>query len=139
MRSHRTVRQLNSQINVVPYIDVMLVLLVIFMVTAPLIQPGEIKLPSVGQQLSNPVEPIQINLSRNGLITVTQAIPGGGAQTVKKTELVAYIKQHLNNTNRPVVIAADKQVRYDDVVQLMSVLHQAHVERIGLLATTKAQ
>jgi len=138
MRSHRT-RQLNSQINVVPYIDVMLVLLVIFMVTAPLIQPGEIKLPSVGQQLSSPVEPIQINLSRNGVITVSRVTPGGEAQTVKKTELVAYIKQHLNNTSRPVVIAADKQVRYDDVVQLMSLLHQAHVERIGLLAITKAQ
>lgn len=138
MRSRRT-HQLNSQINVVPYIDVMLVLLVIFMVTAPLIQPGEIKLPSVGQQLSTPLEPIQINLGRNGLITVSQIIPGEGIQTVRKSELVAYITRYLHNTNRPVVIAADKQVRYDEVVQLMSLLHQAHVERIGLLAITKAQ
>ena len=55
----RRVRKPINQINVVPYIDVMLVLLVIFMVTAPLVSPGEIELPSVGSKLTVPVQPLE--------------------------------------------------------------------------------
>jgi biopolymer transport protein ExbD len=62
----RRPRKSINQINVVPYIDVMLVLLVIFMVTAPLINPGVIELPSVGSQLAAPVAPLEISTSRCG-------------------------------------------------------------------------
>jgi len=58
----RRPRKAINQINVVPYIDVMLVLLVIFMVTAPLVSPGEIELPSVGSKLTTPVQPLEVTL-----------------------------------------------------------------------------
>ncbi len=61
----RRVRKPINQINVVPYIDVMLVLLVIFMVTAPLIAPGEIELPSVGSKLTTPIDPLVVRVKTN--------------------------------------------------------------------------
>ena len=59
MIERRNARRLMNQINVVPYIDVMLVLLVIFMITAPLINPGQIELPQIGKSLAPPVAPLE--------------------------------------------------------------------------------
>ena len=74
----RKPRRAMSQINVVPYIDVMLVLLVIFMVTAPMINPGQVDLPAVGQTLGQPERPVQVTLRQDGSISVLdpQAVEG---------------------------------------------------------------
>ena len=66
----RSGRRLMNQINVVPYIDVMLVLLVIFMVTAPLINPGQVELPSIGKTSAPPVAPLEVAVDKNGNLSL---------------------------------------------------------------------
>ncbi|MCC6068455.1 protein TolR [Ferrovum sp. PN-J185] len=133
----RKPRRLMNQINVVPYIDVMLVLLIIFMVTAPMINPGQIDLPSVGQSMATPAAPIQVNLHLNG--DVSLIYDGSGEVTIARGDLAAKITDlQKSNANRPVVIAADKNIRYQEVLKVMDILKQAQVKHIGLLATPKA-
>lgn len=131
----RRPRRLMNQINVVPYIDVMLVLLIIFMITAPMVNPGQIDLPSVGQNLGQVRAPIQVTLRLDGTLSVL--IPGGGAgeQSVNRGELLQKITEaQRHNSEQPVVIAADRKVRYEEVLGIMDMLRQANVKRIGLLA-----
>ena len=133
----RKPRRLMNQINVVPYIDVMLVLLIIFMVTAPMINPGQIDLPSVGQSMATPATPFQVNLHLNG--DVSLIYDGSGEVTIARGDLAAKITDlQKTNANRPVVIAADKNIRYQEVLKVMDILKQAQVKHIGLLATPKA-
>ncbi|MFM7460482.1 MAG: biopolymer transporter ExbD, partial [Burkholderiales bacterium] len=82
----RRPRRAMSEINVVPYIDVMLVLLIIFMVCAPLITPGQIDLPSVGQALNPTVAPLEIRISRDGGMTLVDRQQGGREQSVGRAE-----------------------------------------------------
>ncbi|HQT82351.1 MAG: protein TolR [Ferrovum sp. 37-45-19] len=133
----RKPRRLMNQINVVPYIDVMLVLLIIFMVTAPMISPGQIDLPSVGQSMATPASPIQVNLHLNGDVSIIY--DNSGEVNIARGDLATKIVslQH-SNANRPVVIAADKNIRYQEVLKIMDILKQAQVQHIGLLATPKA-
>src|SRR5512143_2139325 len=88
----RSGRRLMNQINVVPYIDVMLVLLVIFMVTAPLINPGTIDLPSVGSKLAPPVQPLMVTLNANRTLSLQDQQAGGPPAVVSRDELVARIR-----------------------------------------------
>ena len=88
----RKPRRLMNQINVVPYIDVMLVLLVIFMITAPMINPGQIDLPTVGQSLSTPQQPIQVSLRLNGSLTVLDPATGSVEEPIERGNLVALLK-----------------------------------------------
>ena len=133
----RKPRRLMNQINVVPYIDVMLVLLIIFMVTAPMINPGQIDLPSVGQSMATPATPIQVNLHLNG--DVSLIYDGSGEVSIARGDLAAKITDlQKTNANRPVVIAADKNIRYQEVLKIMDILKQAQVKHIGLIATPKA-
>jgi biopolymer transport protein TolR len=88
----RRARKSINQINVVPYIDVMLVLLVIFMVTAPLVSPGEIELPSVGSKLVTPAQPFEVTLrSDQSLMLRDQAVANAPAVRITREELVARI------------------------------------------------
>jgi len=121
-----------NQINVVPYIDVMLVLLVIFMITAPLINPGVVELPSVGRELTAPAEPLKVFL-RTDLALLLQE--GATAPVrVSRDELVARIKdRQARNPDQAVVIAADRAVRYEEVVRVLDILQQKGVRRVGLL------
>ncbi len=131
----RKPRRMMSQINVVPYIDVMLVLLVIFMVTAPLINPGQVDLPSVGQNLAEPQQPIQVMLRLDGSLSVLDPLKGQGETPVARGQLVELLKtRQQSRPDQPVVIAADRNVRYEEVLRLMDLLKQADVKRIGLLA-----
>jgi biopolymer transport protein TolR len=115
----------------------MLVLLIIFMVTAPMINPGQIDLPSVGQSMATPATPIQVNLHLNG--DVSLIYDGSGEVTIARGDLAAKITDlQKTNANRPVVIAADKNIRYQEVLKVMDILKQAQVKHIGLLATPKA-
>jgi len=120
-------RRLMNQINVVPYIDVMLVLLVIFMVTAPMTNPGVVDLPKVGQSLKQQVAPIVISIKKD---TSTE-IKG---KKYKKDDLLAYIKESLDkNPEQSVVIAADKKVQYQEVIIVMDLLKQNEINKVGLL------
>ena len=120
-------RRLMNQINVVPYIDVTLVLLVIFMVTSPTTNPGVVDLPQVGQALKQPVVPLVLTVKRDKTIELDQ-------KPFARDTLLLAVKQQLEKTpQRPVVIAADKRVEYDDVIAVMDLLKQNKVEKVGLL------
>lgn len=124
-----------SDINVVPYIDVMLVLLVIFMITAPLINPGQIELPQVGKSLTPPVMPMEVVIKADGRITLRDRTTTADGKEVNHQQLIAAIKQkQAKNAEQPVVIAADKNVRYEEVIKVMDILQQQQVRKVGLLA-----
>ena len=133
----RRERKTINQINVVPYIDVMLVLLVIFMVTAPLVTPGEIELPSVGSASKVPVQPLEITL-RNKSLTLQDRQANTSPRQVSREELVAIILDKQRAGEQPVVIAADKTAIYDDVISLVDLLQRNGVKRVGLLARQAA-
>ena len=127
-----------NEINVVPYIDVMLVLLIIFMITAPLIPPGQVELPSIGKSSSPPVEPLEVIIAVDGSLTLRDRLRMGDEQKVNRTQLVAIIKnKQAQNSEQPVVIAADKNVRYEEVISVMDVLEQEQVKKVGLLIKPK--
>jgi biopolymer transport protein TolR len=128
----RRARKPINQINVVPYIDVMLVLLIIFMVTAPLVAPGEIQLPSVGAKLTTPDNPLSVRLEGK-TITLTDRL-AKTSRKVSQDQLVADVLAAQGNVDRPVVIEADKNARYQDVLDILDVLQRNGVKRVGLLA-----
>ncbi len=126
-------RRLMNQINVVPYIDVTLVLLVIFMVTAPMTNPGVVDLPKVGQALKQPqIPPVVLTIKLNNKIELD-------SKAMARDELLLAVRQALSKSpERSVVIAADKNVKYDDVISVMDLLKQNKVDKVGLLlAPTK--
>ncbi|MHB8848502.1 MAG: protein TolR [Burkholderiales bacterium] len=138
--SSRRPRKQVAQINVVPYIDVMLVLLVIFMITAPMINPGEVNLPSVAKTDTIALQPLQVTIHTDGQMTVRDRAKGGDQQQVDQSQLLALIqKKQLDKPDQPVVIAADKSVRYDKVMKVMNLMQQNQVKRVGLLAAQGAQ
>jgi biopolymer transport protein TolR len=124
-----------AQINVVPMIDVMLVLLVIFMVTAPFINPAQVELPSVGRTSQTPAQPLEVIIKESGeYLLKNRAVPGD-ERVVEKSALAAEIAALQRALpDQPVVIAADKNVRYEEVMDTMTVLQNAQITRIGLLA-----
>ena len=116
-----------NQINVVPYIDVMLVLLVIFMITAPMTNPGVVDLPRVGQSLKQQVTPIIISIKKDASTEIK-------GKKYKKDDLLAYIKESIDkNPEQSVVIAADKKVQYQEVIIVMDLLKQNAINKVGLL------
>jgi len=123
-----------NQINVVPYIDVMLVLLVIFMVTAPMIQTGSVDLPSVGKSAQPPVAPLEVIVKPDQSLAMRDRALGGQEVTISRSELAAKIKEaQARNPQQPVLIAADKSVRYEAVLNVMDELQRQQVTKIGLL------
>ena len=130
----RTRKQV-AQINVVPMIDVMLVLLVIFMVTAPFINPAQVELPSVGKTSQPPAQPLEIVIKESGEYVLKNRAVSGDERVVEKSALAAEIAAlHRALPDQPVVIAADKNVRYEEVMNTMTLLQNAQITRIGLLA-----
>jgi biopolymer transport protein TolR len=129
MRRHRPI----AQINVVPYIDVMLVLLVIFMITAPLVAPGEIQLPTVGSKLTVPVQPLEVTLRNNALFLRDRSV-NAPEQRVSRDDLVARVLARQQQQDQPVVIAADRNAKYEDVLAVLDALQRNGVRRVGLLA-----
>jgi biopolymer transport protein TolR len=138
MARHRDRRRFMNEINVVPYIDVMLVLLIIFMITAPMISPGQIELPEIGKSLAPPVAPMEIMIEKDGNLTLLDRSKKEGAKIIDRDQLAAVIQQtQVQNKEQPVVIAADKNVRYEEVMLVMDVLQQHQVKKVGLLARPK--
>ena len=131
-------RRLMNEINVVPYIDVMLVLLVIFMITAPLVNSGQVELPQIGKSLKPPVAPLEVLIKADNSLTFRDLALTTKEQKVNRAELIEAIKQkQAKNTDQPVVIAADKSVRYEEVMKVMDILQKQKVKKVGLLATQK--
>jgi len=127
-----------NEINVVPYIDVTLVLLVIFMVTAPMMNPGQIDLPSVGKSLTPPVSPLEVIIKKDTTLALRDHSKGEVEVPVSRDELAITIKKKVaNNPEQSVVISADKKVRYEEVIEVMDMLQQQNIKKIGLL--TKAR
>ena len=134
-RGRRTI----SEINMVPFIDVMLVLLIIFMVTAPLITPSMIALPKVGKAAAQPHSPVQIMSGKDEAVQIklkTDSMPSSvaavAADIVKLEPKVKLLAQDAV----PVVISADKSIKYETVVKVMDNLQRAGVSRVGLSVQT---
>lgn len=128
-----------NEINVVPYIDVMLVLLVIFMVTAPMIQTGSVDLPSVGKSSQPPVAPLEVIIKADSSLALRDRAKGGTEQVVTRADLAARIKEtQAANPQQPVLIAGDKSVKYEIVLGVMDELQRQQVAKIGLLVQPTA-
>jgi biopolymer transport protein TolR len=128
-------RKLVNQINIVPYVDVMLVLLVIFMVTAPLVNPGVIDLPSVGKSSQPPPAPLEVVIRADQTLMLRERDKGKTEErSISTTQLIAALHaRQRTNPDVPVVIAADKNVRYEAVLKVMDELQRGNVRRVGLL------
>lgn len=127
-----------SNINVVPYIDVMLVLLVIFMITAPLMNPGQVDLPSIGKSSTPPASPMEVIIRKDTSLALRDIGKGGVEIAVSRDELISQLKlKQSKNVDQPVVISADKNVRYEEVIKVMDLLQQQQIKKVGLLLKVK--
>jgi len=134
----RSSNRLMNEINVVPYIDVMLVLLVIFMVTAPLMNPGQVDLPSVGKSLAPPVAPLEVIIKKDNSLALRDHAKSGKESRVSHDELIAILKTRQGaQAEQTVVISADKNVRYEEVINVMDALQQQQIRKVGLLTQTR--
>ena len=122
--------------NVVPYIDVMLVLLIIFMVTAPMFVPGVINLPSVGKSAQVTKSPIEINIDKNRRYTITQNNKTTNANGVD--DVIVRIKSMIDSPDTPVVISADRDISYNDVINVVDQLYSSGVKKVALVVKQKA-
>jgi biopolymer transport protein TolR len=129
-RAGRPRRSIN-EINMVPFIDVMLVLLIIFMVTAPLITTGVVELPSVGKSAQRPASVIEVIVGPDERLRLRADSEEPAAVTLPQLARRVQDKQK-GNAEVPVVISADKGVRYEAVVRVMDALQRAGVRRVGL-------
>jgi len=131
---------LMNEINVVPYIDVMLVLLVIFMVTAPLINPGQIELPQVAKTSNPPVQPMEVSIRTDGSLSLRDRSSRNPVdRQISRNELIKEIKaKQARNADQAVVISADKDVRYAAVLEVMDMLQDNQVRKVGLLAKPRS-
>jgi len=129
-----------NEINVVPYIDVMLVLLVIFMVTAPLINPGQIELPQVAKTSNPPVQPMEVSIRTDGSLSLRDRSSRNPVdRQISRNELIKEIKaKQARNADQAVVISADKDVRYAAVLEVMDMLQDNQVRKVGLLAKPRS-
>ena len=128
-------RKLMNEINVVPYVDVMLVLLIIFMVTAPLLTPDLVKLPSVAKSSQPPEAPLEVIIRTDQSMLLRERVQGQGVdRTVSMQQLIAGVKERQRRSpDQAVVISADKDVRYEAVLKVMDELQRADVKRVGLM------
>jgi biopolymer transport protein TolR len=120
-----------NEINMVPFIDVMLVLLIIFMVSAPLITTGVVDLPTVGKAGARPPSVIEVVVGADGQVTLRKDSASPQPSTLAR--LAADVRQQQGgDATMPVVISAERSVRYESVVGVMDVLQKAGVRRVGL-------
>jgi biopolymer transport protein TolR len=127
------------EINVVPYVDVMLVLLVIFMVTAPLVTPAVIDLPTVDKASAPRLVPLEVFVKSDQGIVVRQRDARGGVvneQSLSRAQLPGFIKSLKNRGDLSVVIGGDKNARYESVLHVMDELRKQGVQKVGLQVKT---
>ncbi|MEO0028198.1 MAG: Biopolymer transport protein ExbD [Pseudomonadota bacterium] len=125
-RGRRTI----NEINMVPFIDVMLVLLIIFMVTAPMITPSMVDLPSVGKAAKQPDQVIQVVVQKDDSL---EMINDGKTQKTNLEALANSVRvAQTGQANSAVVISADRNVKYETVVKVMDTLQRSGIQRVGL-------
>jgi biopolymer transport protein TolR len=125
-RGRRTI----NEINMVPFIDVMLVLLIIFMVTAPMITPSVIDLPSVGKAAKQPDQVIQFVVQKDGSL---EMVNDAKTSKINFDSLANSVQlAQTGQTSSAVVISADRNVKYEMVVKVMDTLQRAGIQRVGL-------
>ena len=136
MHSRGRGRRTINEINMVPFIDVMLVLLIIFMVTAPMITPSMVDLPSVGKAAKQPDKVVQVVIQKDDSI---ELMTEGSTHKQTLANLAGAVKASIANATEPgqaanaaVVISADRSVKYESVVKVMDTLQRAGVQRVGL-------
>ena len=123
-------RRAMNEINMVPFIDVMLVLLIIFMVTATVITPGAINIPRAGQSSKAPDKRIDVLINADGQLALSGEVQ---RSQISEDEAVQAIRTALEgNPELPVMIAADSELRYQQVITMMKQLREAGVQRVGL-------
>jgi biopolymer transport protein TolR len=128
-RGRRTI----NEINMVPFIDVMLVLLIIFMVTAPLISPSVIDLPTTGKANKQADKVIQVIISKTGKLELKSDIASVSYKSIALENIANLVHKTQNGDAKiPVVISADKAVKYETVVEVMDKLQRAGIQRVGL-------
>ncbi len=126
-------RRAMNEINMVPFIDVMLVLLIIFMVTATVITPGSINIPRAGQSSKAPDNPVTVMIAADGAITADGGKNGPTLQNAGEGDIFAAISDAAKgNPDLAVMVAADKDIAYQKVIDVTSRLRQAGVARVGL-------
>ncbi|MDO9405676.1 MAG: biopolymer transporter ExbD [Polaromonas sp.] len=134
-RGRRTI----NEINMVPFIDVMLVLLIIFMVTAPLITPSVINLPRVGKASTKPPNPVQIEISKDEVVLIKIKTESSATTVRNVAGDIVKLEPDVKLAGAeavPVVISADKSIKYETVVQVMDNLQKAGIARVGLSVQT---
>ncbi len=125
-RGRRTI----NEINMVPFIDVMLVLLIIFMVTAPMITPSVVDLPSVGKAAKQPDQVIQIVVQMDDSL---EMVSDSKTQKINLESLANSVRvAQTGQVNSAVVISADRNVKYEMVVKVMDTLQRSGIQRVGL-------
>ena len=125
-RGRRTI----NEINMVPFIDVMLVLLIIFMVTAPMITPSVVDLPSVGKAAKQPDQVIQIVVQKDDSL---EMVKDSKTQKTNLENLANTVRvAQTGQVNSAVVISADRNVKYETVVKVMDTLQRAGIQRVGV-------
>ena len=128
-RGRRTI----NEINMVPFIDVMLVLLIIFMVTAPMLTPGVVDVPSVGKGKNMPKVVAQVIVNKDGSLQFKTPDATRSLNQREIGEAASRWQKALDeNATSAVVITADKGVQYESVVKAMDALQKAGVQRVGL-------
>ena len=132
-------RRLMNEINVVPYIDVMLVLLVIFMVTAPMMQQtGSVDLPTVGKLPNPPTQSLQVTVKADKTLELKDVGRNKDGKKVTRDQLIDELRSALSRDSQiAVAIAADKSVRYEEVIAAMDAVKGAGITRVGLIVAQK--
>jgi biopolymer transport protein TolR len=125
-------RRTINEINMVPFIDVMLVLLIIFMVTAPLITTGLVDLPTVGKSKQRPDHVIELVVSSDESVRLRLDGKDPAQNLVLRNVAQRVREAQGGDPNTPVVISADKAVKYEAVVKVMDTLQRAGIQRVGL-------
>ena len=131
-------RRLKNEINVVPYIDVMLVLLVIFMVATPMMSTGSIDLPTTGQSSQVPEHPLRLLIKANGQLLARDS--KGQERALEHSGLETYLRtEKARNPGLSVLLAGDKNVRYESILEVLDRVKQADIQRVGLETLRKQQ
>jgi biopolymer transport protein TolR len=126
-------RRMLADINVVPYIDVMLVLVVILMVSAPFVNPSLVNLPSVAKSSRAPDRPLEVVIRANGSLVLREGGKEVAADMPGAIDAIRQRQAARKDNPVPVVISADKDVKYEHVMKAMDALQKAGVQRVGLM------
>ncbi|MDR3088027.1 MAG: biopolymer transporter ExbD [Azoarcus sp.] len=123
-------RRLKNEINVVPYIDVMLVLLVIFMVTSPMMQTGNIDVPSAGPLTAPPVEAAIIEVGKDGKLALKRTT-NDKAIPLSAIEFQRELKK-LVDSGQPILVAAHNELPYQKIIDVLEAARDLGVKKISL-------